>query len=115
MGPIWPIAARPPTFKWPYLGHFLSDLDKLGDQNDQLIEADLLVQRKTRLDLSIKFCILVPLWPMGATGATLGVRVPNQVQKLGFGLTYHPQPVTPNLMFPKNHYHTTLKKKGKKV
>ena len=35
-------------------------------------------------------------------GATLGMRVPNQVQKLGFGLTYHPQPVTPNLMFPKN-------------
>ena len=60
-------------------------------------------EEKTEIGRSCqKFVFWCHMGPLGATGATLGAWVPNQVEKVGINHTYHPQLVSQNFVFRNN-------------
>ena len=71
--------------------HFSSNLNKLGVENDLLVETNLMMKRAKLYLLKYSICHFVPF---GATRAIMGIRAPNQVLKVELGHDYNPQSLT---------------------
>ena len=71
--------------------HFSSNLNKLGVENDLLVETNLMMKRAKLYLLKYRICHFVPSC---ATWVTMSIRAPNHVLKVDLGHDYNPQPLT---------------------